>query len=63
MATIGNDPNGRKRTLFVPAMAAAGRSGWGSGPEERGAILRTRGEDRCEHRGGALDDETSRWLA
>src|SRR5438477_12036916 len=65
MATIGNDPNGRKRILFV--------SGDGSRKTIRlGKMDRKNAERFCGRvekiigasiSGGALDDETSRWLA
>ncbi len=65
MATIGNDPNGRKRILFV--------AGDGSRKTIRlGKVDRKNAERFCGRvekiigaaiSGGALDDETSRWLA
>src|SRR5262245_58471835 len=65
MATIGNDPNGRKRILFV--------AGDGTRKTIRlGKMDRKNAERFCGRvekiiganiSGGALDDETSRWLA
>src|SRR3954449_178973 len=65
MASIGNDPNGRRRILFV--------SGDGSRKTIRlGKMDRKNAERFCGRvekiiaaniSGGALDDETSRWLA
>jgi len=65
MASIGNDPNGRKRILFV--------AGDGTRKTIRlGKMDRKNAERFCGRvekiiganiSGGALDDETSRWLA
>src|SRR6266581_7496943 len=65
MASIGNDPNGRKRILF--------EAGDGRRKTIRlGKLDRKNAERFCGRvekiiganiSGGALDDETSRWLA
>src|SRR5947208_17079031 len=65
MAAIGNDPNGRKRILF---MAGDGiRKTIRLGKMDRKNAERFCGRVEkiiaAKISGGALDDETSRWLA
>src|SRR5437763_1442843 len=65
MATIGNDPNGRKRILFVAGDGTRKTIRLGKMDRKNAERFLGRVEKiiGASISGGALDDETSRWLA
>lgn len=65
MASIGNDPNGRKRILFVAGDGSRKTIRIGKADRKQADAFRLKVEKiiSANITGGALDDETSRWLA
>jgi len=64
MATIGNDPNGRKRILFVSGDGSRQTIRLGKASNKQAQAFKMRVEALIgQSITGSIDDETSRWLA
>src|SRR5215213_7022256 len=65
MATIGSDPNGRKRILFVADDKARRTIRLGKMSKKQAEAFKVRIEDLIAAATGAkvMEDETARWLA
>jgi len=64
MATIGNDPNGRKRILFVSGDGSRQTIRLGKASNKQAEAFKVKLEALIgQSITGAVDDETSRWLA